>query len=71
MRKLVYVVVVLCAAFPCLGQGLRSLLQSPTVSKTEIAFAHGGDIWIVGREGGEAAAPRNRDGSSLESYLLA
>ncbi len=55
MRKLVYVVVmVLCTAFPCLGQTQRSLLQSPTVSSTEIAFAHGGDIWIVSREGGEA-----------------
>src|SRR5215472_7211726 len=55
MRKLVYVVVmVLSGAFPCLGQTRRSLLQSPTVSKTEIAFAHGGDIWIVSREGGEA-----------------
>jgi tricorn protease len=55
MKKPVYVVVmVLCAAFQCLGQTRRSLLQSPTVSRTEIAFAHGGDIWIVSREGGEA-----------------
>ena len=30
------------------------LLQSPTLSKTEIAFAYAGDIWIVSREGGEA-----------------
>jgi tricorn protease len=30
------------------------LLQTPTVSKTQIAFAYGGDIWIVSREGGEA-----------------
>jgi tricorn protease len=30
------------------------LLQSPTLSKTQIAFAHGGDIWIVSREGGDA-----------------
>ena len=34
--------------------GKPLLLQSPTVSKTQIAFAYGGDIWIVGREGGEA-----------------
>ncbi|MGA2987593.1 MAG: PDZ domain-containing protein [Terriglobia bacterium] len=30
------------------------LLQSPTLSKTQIAFAYGGDIWIVNRAGGDA-----------------
>ena len=30
------------------------LLQSPTLSKTQIAFAFGGDIWIVSRAGGDA-----------------
>ena len=30
------------------------LLQSPTLSKTQIAFAFGGDIWIVDRAGGDA-----------------
>ncbi|MGD0224511.1 MAG: PDZ domain-containing protein [Terriglobia bacterium] len=30
------------------------LLQSPTLSKTQIAFAFGGDIWTVNRAGGDA-----------------
>ncbi len=30
------------------------LLQTPTLNKTEIAFAYGGEIWAVSREGGEA-----------------
>lgn len=30
------------------------LLQTPTLSKTHIAFAYAGDLWIVPREGGEA-----------------
>ena len=30
------------------------LLQNPTLSKTQIGFAYGGDIWIVSREGGDA-----------------
>jgi tricorn protease len=30
------------------------LLQTPTLSATQIAFVYGGDIWIVGRQGGEA-----------------
>ena len=29
------------------------LLQSPTLSKTQIAFAFGGLIWIVNRAGGD------------------
>ena len=30
------------------------LMQKPTLSKTHIAFAYAGDLWLVGREGGEA-----------------
>lgn len=30
------------------------LLQRPAVSKTHIAFGFAGDLWIVGRDGGEA-----------------
>ena len=30
------------------------LLRFPTVSKTQIVFNYAGDLWIVGREGGEA-----------------
>ena len=30
------------------------LLRKPTVSRTEIAFAYGGDLWIVPRAGGDA-----------------
>ena len=35
-------------------QSAPLLLQSPTLSKTQIAFAYGGDIWIVDRDGGDA-----------------
>jgi tricorn protease len=30
------------------------LLQRPTLSKTHIAFAFAGDLWTIGRDGGEA-----------------
>ncbi|MBX6330754.1 MAG: PD40 domain-containing protein [Gemmatimonadaceae bacterium] len=30
------------------------LLQQPAVSRTQIVFVYGGDLWIVGREGGDA-----------------
>ncbi len=31
-----------------------ALLRKPSVSKTQIAFSYGGDLWIVDRNGGEA-----------------
>lgn len=30
------------------------LLRKPTISRTQIAFSYGGDLWIVDRNGGEA-----------------
>jgi tricorn protease len=30
------------------------LLRQPSMSATHVAFAHGGDLWLVGRDGGEA-----------------
>ena len=30
------------------------LLRFPTLSKTQIVFNYGGDLWIVSREGGDA-----------------
>ena len=41
------------------------LLQTPTLSATQIAFVYAGDIWIVSREGGEAH--RLVTGRDLES----
>jgi tricorn protease len=31
-----------------------ALLRTPTVSKTQIVFSYGGDLWAVARSGGEA-----------------
>jgi tricorn protease len=44
------IVAVVCKAAP----NPPLLLQSPTISKTQIAFTYGGDIWIASREGGPA-----------------
>jgi tricorn protease len=30
------------------------LLRDPSLSATQIAFTYGGDLWVVGRQGGEA-----------------
>lgn len=55
-------------AFACFSFGDAKtplLLQTPTISKSQIAFVYGGDIWIVGRAGGEAH--RLVTGRDLES----
>jgi tricorn protease len=41
------------------------ILRFPTVSKTQIVFNYGGDLWIVGRDGGEAR--RLTSGVGIES----
>ena len=35
------------------AQGTR-LLRDPSLSATQIAFTYGGDVWVVGRQGGDA-----------------
>src|SRR5690348_18199454 len=30
------------------------LLRKPALSRTQITFSYGGDLWVVSREGGEA-----------------
>jgi tricorn protease len=44
----------LLVAQPALSQEAARLLRQPTLSATHVAFAYGGDLWITGREGGEA-----------------
>ncbi|HXR96966.1 MAG TPA: PDZ domain-containing protein [Terriglobales bacterium] len=55
-----------------LGLGLAAappqLLRSPTLSATQIAFAFGGDLWIVPRNGG--AATRLTAGMGVQSHPI-
>ena len=40
---------------PVLAQtGSNLLLRNPTISRDQIAFVYAGDLWIIGREGGDA-----------------
>ncbi|MGH9754483.1 MAG: S41 family peptidase [Blastocatellia bacterium] len=48
---LICLLIVAVAGF---AQDKPLLLQEPALSKTHIAFAFAGDLWIVAREGGEA-----------------
>jgi tricorn protease len=42
----------------------RPFLHEPTLSRTQIAFAYGGDIWIVARSGGDAHRLAGSSGTS-------
>src|SRR5947209_1630238 len=41
------------------------LLRHPTLSRTQVAFVYGGDLWVVSREGGDAR--RLTAGAGLET----
>ncbi|HSL53514.1 MAG TPA: PDZ domain-containing protein, partial [Pyrinomonadaceae bacterium] len=48
------------------GQTIEpSLLQKPTLSRTQVVFAYAGDLWIVGRDGGTAS--RLTTGAGVET----
>ena len=54
MRSIVRTFVALAVSAGSLSaQGTR-LLRDPSLGPTQIAFTYGGDLWVVGRQGGEA-----------------
>ncbi len=69
MRRSVSIAVFLLFAFTlsAIAQNLHPLLlQKPTLSETQIAFAFAGDLWIVDRQGGEAR--RLTSGVGIETH---
>ena len=70
MRKLVFA---LCAAVaslcsvPSQAQSAPLLLREPTVSKTEIVFTYGGDLWSVSRSGGDAHRLTSATGTNIDA----
>jgi tricorn protease len=50
-------------ADPAGAQESTLLLRMPTVSDTQVAFVYANDLWIVGREGGEARRLTSSEGA--------
>src|SRR5262249_22415635 len=66
MRAMFILTILLAGAVVAQAQtDTPTLLQKPAVSKTQVAFAYAADLWIVGREGGEAT--RLTTGIGIES----
>ncbi|WP_412062413.1 PDZ domain-containing protein [Rubrivirga sp. IMCC45206] len=52
------------------GAGAQTLLlRQPTVSDRHIAFAYGGDLWTVGRDGGQARRVTTFPGVEADPHL--
>lgn len=45
------------------------LMRRPTVSQSQIAFVYAGDLWIVGRDGGQAKQLTTGTGVELNPYF--
>src|SRR5687767_15651883 len=55
MKRLILIVALMLSAtsFVC-AQDNPLLMRTPTLNKTHIVFSYAGDLWSVGRDGGEA-----------------
>ena len=71
MKRLFLVLAFLIAiATLCLGEAGRPLLlRNPTLSRTHIAFEYAGDLWLVGREGGEASRLTSGVGTESDPHF--
>jgi tricorn protease len=69
MKKLLFsssmILALLLGTFSAYAAG-PLLLQKPTLSRTHIAFAYAGDLWLVSREGGEARLLTSGDGTKSD-----
>src|SRR5262249_42717692 len=71
MRRVIVVVACVFALGPLsLAQsGGPLLLHHPTVSQTQIAFSFAGDLWIVGRDGGDARRLTSGVGQETDPFF--
>ncbi len=61
MKKLFILFILILAGGYTWAQGTM-LLRQPTISQTHIAFVYANDLWIVGKDGGEARRLTSNEG---------
>ncbi|HKV11541.1 MAG TPA: PDZ domain-containing protein [Thermoanaerobaculia bacterium] len=66
MRRLAFAVLLALSAH---AAAAVPWLQSPAVSKDRVAFVYGGDLWTVGRDGGEARRLTTGEGLELDPFF--
>ena len=68
LRAICGVLLCLVSSAVVFGQGTR-LLRHPTVSRDSVAFEYAGDLWVVGRSGGQARRLTSTQGVELDPYF--
>ena len=69
MRYLVFALLLcLLVSVRATAQGTR-LLRQPTVSRDQVAFEYGGDLWIVQRSGGQARRLTSTPGAEADPHF--
>jgi tricorn protease len=69
MKKFLSPLFLIVAAFVCALSAHAAgplLMQKPALSKTHIAFAYAGDLWLVARDGGEARLLTSGNGTKTD-----
>ncbi len=70
VHLLLFLAVLLCVPLAnAQSSNTAPLLRKPTVSRTQIAFSYGGDLWIVDRNGGEARRLTSDVGIESDPYF--
>ena len=71
MKKLIVTLFVcLTAAVAAVGQTDKpTLFRQPSISRTDIVFSYGGDLWIVPRAGGDARRLTAGNGIETNPYF--
>ena len=69
MRTILAVVAVLCCLFTFAQAEPPLLLTQPTLSRTSIVFNYADDLWIVGRDGGEARRLTTAVGTETDPHF--
>ncbi|WP_263784590.1 hypothetical protein [Salinibacter grassmerensis] len=54
LRSCLLVLLAAALGRPAAAQDATQLLRQPTVSQSHIVFAHAGELWRVGHDGGDA-----------------
>jgi len=70
MPRLAVTAVAILSAFPAHAQNAKLLLlRNPTLGGSQIAFEYAGDIWTVGRDGGDARRLTNGVGRETGAHF--
>ena len=69
-RYILFAVLCLVAAISAAAQSNPpTLFRSPSISRTDIVFSYGGDLWIVPRSGGDARPLTSGIGEETNPYF--